>query len=98
MRASDRAEARLQSPKRRLHTKPLLEKRSVRRLIWQILLRTKSDVSFRYVQTQRHARVPSIGEILPVRKIDGVSISTTVQSATIEGRGRAARWGVQVGE
>jgi hypothetical protein len=48
--------------------------------VWKIVLRRHDDMSFRYVETQRHAQRPKIGEVLMVRDIDDCKVRAIVRS------------------
>ena len=57
-----------------------------KRMIWKVGLRRHDDVDFRYVQTQRHARPPKIGETFMVRNLDDARVRSVVRSVRKETR------------
>ena len=66
------------------------------RIVCRIFFRGKTDGKFRYVQTQRFWNLPTIGEALLVRDINGARTPAVVSSVAAQDGPGPTKYAVRV--
>jgi len=81
-----------------LYTAIAMSPKAPTRLECQLLLRKRGRKDFEYVQTQRHTKLPTVGDSLSLRALNGAIVTGTVRSVILRRARRPVTYRLQIEE